>query len=83
MSDGIRLRLSFEGQQHQMDLDTLIISLLHFAEMTKAASQEVMPGENLQIKIEAPGRGSFEIWLEFASKMAEGLLKSMHNSKIK
>lgn len=78
MSTGVRIKLVFEGQQHQMDLDTLISSLLNFAELTRAASNDVMPGEKINIKIDATDKGSFEVLLELCSEIAQGILQHIN-----
>jgi hypothetical protein len=52
-----------------MDVDTLITSLLHFSDVLKLISAQNMPGQNLQIRIAAPERGSFIVHLAiFASQ---------------
>lgn len=74
MSNSIKVKISYEGQHHQMDLDTLILSLLHFSELVKSASEEVMPGEKIEIKIDATDKGSFEVFLRLCSEVPKGLL---------
>jgi len=74
VSDNIKVKISYEGQHHQMDLDTLILSLLHFSELVKSASKEVMPGEKIEIKIDATEKGSFEVFLSLCSEVPKGLL---------
>jgi len=74
VSNSIGVKICFEGQHHQMDLDTLILSLLHFSELVKSASEETMPGEKVQIKIDATEKGSFEVLLELFSEVPQGLL---------
>jgi hypothetical protein len=74
VSNGVKVKIRFEGQHHQMDLDTLILSLLNFAELTRAASEEVMPGQKIQIAIDATEKGSFDVLLNLFTEIQQGLL---------
>lgn len=81
MPDGAKVMLRYEGQTHQIDFDTLISSLMYFVELTRVASDRVVPGESVQIMINAPEKGSVEIWFEFISR-AEGLLAYLNKENI-
>ncbi len=66
MSKPIEVKIKFEGQIHQVDLDILLLSLLHFSEMVQLVTEKVSPQQKLNIKISAPEKGSFEITLHLA-----------------
>lgn len=74
MPDKAQVKICYEGQLHQIDVDTLLISLLHFAEITKNISKEISPGEHIQIKINPAEKGSFIINLELIRNVV-GLFK--------
>lgn len=61
--------ICYEGQTHQIDLDTLVLTLLHFSEITKAIAKEIVPNEQIQIKINATEKGSFNIKLEIVKEL--------------
>lgn len=75
--DSAEFKISYEGQLYQVDVDTLVTSLLHIAEMVKAVSEKVMPGEELQIKITAPEKGSFSLFLELLRINAKELFGTL------
>lgn len=79
MKDKVELKICYEGQVHQMDLDILLGSLLRFAEMIKAVSREIMPEEHIQIKVNATEKGSFIVDLELV-KHSLGLLDFFNNN---
>lgn len=62
----LEVKIKFEGQVHQVDLDLLLTSLLHFSEMVQLVTEKVSPQQKLNIKISAPEKGSFEITLHLA-----------------
>ncbi|MDQ7790425.1 MAG: hypothetical protein RDU41_10320 [Clostridia bacterium] len=70
MRDKVELKVGYEGQLYQMDLDTLLISLLHLAEILKAISKKDIPPEALGIAITATERGSFTVFLELTHQVA-------------
>lgn len=83
MEDRVGLRICYEGQVHQMDLDILLGSLLRFAEMTKAVSREIMPEDQdkFQIKVNATEKGSFIVFLELP-KLNSGLFNFLSNNAV-
>lgn len=74
------LKIAYEGQLHQIDVDTLITSLLHFAEMINIISAKEMPGEGIDIKITAPEKGSFVLYLELAKASLAGIFGGLFGS---
>lgn len=59
--DEKRIQIKFEGQSHQIDVNTLASSLVIFSETLKEINSELRTGKNIDIKIEALAPGSFEI----------------------
>lgn len=59
--DEEKVKIKFEGQTHQIDVNTLTSSLLVFAEALKEINNELRTGKNVEIKIEALSPGSFEV----------------------
>ncbi|NPV89214.1 MAG: hypothetical protein HPY50_00375 [Firmicutes bacterium] len=66
MKNHLELKVTYEGQLQQIDVDTLITSLLHLAEMLKSISAKVMPSERLRINIVTTEKGSFSVLLELS-----------------
>lgn len=59
--DEKKIKIKFEGQTHQIDVNTLASSLMVFSETLKEINTELKTGKNVEIKIEALAPGSFEI----------------------
>lgn len=60
LEERLEIAVKYCGQEHQLDVDTLVVSLLHLSEMLKiAANKEGCPG--VRVTIEAPSRGSFKV----------------------
>lgn len=59
--DEKKMIIKFEGQTHQVDINTLTSSLLVFSESLKEINKDIGSGKNIEIKIEALNPGSFEI----------------------
>lgn len=59
--DEKKIMIKFEGQTHQVDVNTLTSSLVVFSESLKEINKSLGTGKNLEIKIEALKPGSFEI----------------------
>ena len=60
--DEEKVKIKFEGQTHQIDINTLTSSLLVFSESLKEINGELKTGKNVEIKIEALSPGSFEVY---------------------
>lgn len=63
MNKPLEVKIKFEGQIHQVDLDILLLSLLHFSEIVQLVTEKVSPQQKLNIKISAPEKGSFDVIL--------------------
>lgn len=59
--DEKKIIIRFEGQTHQVDVNTLTSSLLVFSESLKEINKDIGSGKSIEIKIEALHPGSFEI----------------------
>lgn len=55
------MMIKFEGQTHQVDVNTLTSSLMVFSESLKEINKNLGSGKNIEIKIEALNPGSFEV----------------------
>ncbi len=59
--DEEKINIKFEGQTHQIDVNTLASSLVIFSETLKEINTELRTSKNVEVKIEALAPGSFEI----------------------
>lgn len=57
------MKIKFEGQKHQVNLDILLLSLLHFSEMIQLVTEKVFPQQKLNIKVSASEKGSLDVIL--------------------
>ena len=56
------MKITFEGQTHQIDANTLINVLLHYQNVVNEANRELSGGaKNIELKINALEKGSFVI----------------------
>lgn len=75
--DEEKLKIKFEGQTHQVDVNTLTSSLLILSEALKEISSELNTGKNVEIKIEALSPGSFEVHAIVAAINSNDLLSAI------
>lgn len=75
MTDAAIVKVRFDGQVHQIDVDTLMVSLLQLSNMTRGIVEDLSPGATVKIMISAPERGSFVIDLEIIQKAEEALVR--------
>lgn len=73
LKDSAELTIRYEGQVHQLDVDTLLVSLLNFSEMTRLIAESIDPDATIKIYISAPEKGSFKIVLDFLREQDPGL----------
>lgn len=59
--DEKKIMIKFEGQTHQVDVNTLTSSLMIFSESLKEINKDLGTGKSIDIKIEALKPGSFEV----------------------
>lgn len=55
------LKIKYEGQSHQIDVNTLITSLVHTTTIVQEANKYVDNSKKIDVKIKALEKGSFEI----------------------
>jgi len=67
MKESVTLQVNYEGQLHQVNADTLLVSLLCFTEAIKKISKKITE-EEIQIKIRSTEKGSFVVVLEIVKK---------------
>lgn len=71
--DSSTMKVRFDGQMHQIDVNTLLVSLLHLSDMTRDIVEDLSPGATVKMLVSAPERGSFVIDLEIIQKVEETL----------
>jgi hypothetical protein len=55
-----KMQIKFDGQEHQIDANTLINSLIHYNTIILEANREYGAGaRNINVKVDAPEKGSF------------------------
>ncbi|MGB9805045.1 hypothetical protein, partial [Desulfofundulus sp.] len=81
MKNKVSLCIKYESQVYQIDVDTLVVSLLHFSELTSAVSKELIPAGEIKLKIEATEKGSFVVILEAVKGIIGGLFDFLTNEK--
>lgn len=64
------IRITFDGQSHQIDVNTLINTLIHHSNLINHINDVVGDGsKKIDVKVTAPERGSFVTILSFASAL--------------
>lgn len=66
-------KIKFDGQLHQVDVNTLLNSLFNITAILQEINNEIEPGEKLNIKVNAFTTGSFNIDLQ----LVQGMVKSI------
>lgn len=71
------MKITFEGQSHQIDANTLINVLLHYQNIVNEASKELSGGtKNIELKINALEKGSFVIDVSLIESAIKHLFSS-------
>ena len=70
------MRISFEGQSHQIDANTLINVLTHYSMIISETNKELGYGKDISLKINALEKGSFVIDITLVEKGLESLFCS-------
>ncbi len=60
-TEGTDFKITFTGQLHQVNADTLISSLINISSVIQEINNEINPDKKINIKIKALSKGSFEI----------------------
>ncbi len=77
--DEKKIKIKFEGQTHQIDVNTLASSLVVFSETLKEINTELKTNKNIEVKIEALAPGSFEIHTIISAIANNDLLSALSN----
>lgn len=65
------MKITFGGQSHQIDSNTLINTLIHYNAIVAEANREISGGtRNIRVNINALKEGSFEINMSLAEKIS-------------
>lgn len=77
-------KIVFDGQLHQVDVNTLISSLVNFSTILQEINSEINSGSKIDVKIRALAKGSFKIdhVLSFPESK-EGEIPIMNSEQIK
>jgi hypothetical protein len=71
------LTIKFEGQEHQIDANTLINTLIHYNALINQINEVAGNGEKkIELKVNAPERGSFVIDITLNAKLIETIFSS-------
>jgi hypothetical protein len=71
------LVIKFKGQEHQIDANTLINTLIHYNALINQINEMVGNGERkIELKVNAPERGSFVIDVTLNAKLIESIFSS-------
>lgn len=57
-------KIKFDGEQHQIDANVLINSLIHTTTLVHEVNRSIDPSRKIQVNVKAPEKGSFLIHLE-------------------
>ena len=64
MATDTSFKIKFDGQQHQIDANVLISSLIHTSSIVQEINRHLNCGKNIKIDIKATEKGSFVVHLE-------------------
>ena len=73
MSIDNNFKIKFDGQEHQLDANTLINSLIHISSIIQEVNSYYNSGKKIEIKIKALEKGSFLINIELVESALEHL----------
>lgn len=66
-------KIKFDGQEHQLDANTLINSLIHTSSIIQEVNSYYNSGKKIEIKIKALEKGSFLINIELVETILDNL----------
>ena len=68
------MKITFEGQTHQIDANTLINVLIHYRNVVNEANKELGGGtKNIELKVNAIEKGSFIIDISVIESLVKQL----------
>lgn len=66
-------KIKFDGQQHQVDAQVLISSLIHTTTVVQELNKQFNTGKKIEIKVKALEKGSFLVHIELLETTLESL----------
>ena len=66
-------KIKFDGQQHQVDAQVLISSLIHTTTVIQELNKHYHTGKKIEIKVKALEKGSFLVHIELLETALESL----------
>lgn len=72
-NDSFDFNIKFDGQVHAVDANTMITSLVSVSALLQESSAYLKPDAKVDLKIEAPQKGSFILLLNIVAEVAENL----------
>lgn len=66
-------KLRFDGEQHQLDVNVLISSLIHTTTIIQELNRYFDSGKKIEIKVKALEKGSFQINIELIETVIDSL----------
>lgn len=75
--DSQSISLNFGGDSHELDINTLLTSLLNFSAVIQDIQLKIAPDQKVDIKVRAPEKGSFLIDLLVSSPEAVNYAMSL------
>jgi len=66
-------KIKFDGQQHQVDANVLISSLIHTTTVVQEVNRSLNSGKKIEIKVKALEPGSFLVHIELVEKAVDSL----------
>lgn len=66
-------KIKFDGQQHQVDANTLISSLIHTTTVVQEVNNFLNSGKKIEIKVKALEKGSFLVHIELVETTFQNL----------
>ncbi|MBK6626115.1 MAG: transposase [Flavobacteriales bacterium] len=76
---GSDFKIKFDGQQHQVDANVLISSLIHTTAVVQEVNRSLNSGKKIEIKVKALEPGSFLVHIELVEKAVDSL--RVHHSQ--
>ena len=74
-------KIKFDGQQHQVDANVLISSLIHTTTIVQEVNKYLNSGKKIDIKVKALEKGSFLCHIELVETTLDSL-KNLLTKKI-
>lgn len=76
-------KIKFDGEQHQIDANVLINSLIHTTSIIQELNRELNTGKKIEVKVKALEKGSFLIHIDLIETAVEALKNLLTKENIK